>query len=468
MRQFIPANLDIDKLLAANPPSFKYHRDNFVHILHLLTEIPARNKDLRREDGFVPIHAHTLQKQIRDYNLYLEYLVNTEVLDIDSQYIPGIKSREYRFTEQYQSVNKVEQIDKFTLTKNISKGFERNWCTEKQYPFLSRFFTDDLKIDHSGATDYLFQLYKKNCSAGVANSIRKYNYSMLSIEKLKNHEFFFHVDKTVNRLHTNLTGCKSQIRNFITYSGMDLVSIDLKNSQPWISTILLDPKFYENWGRPPYSSSFISNNSSSLFKYNNYTPFLFSSSSSSSHNNSPISLIMIVKNELSLDTIEKDDVKLYKSKVLDGTLYDYFSQEIFNRHGMIFKDRKAVKAVIFTVLFSDNRFIGQKEAYSKRLFREIFPNVYEIFKILKRSNASDLPVLLQRMESSLILNHIAYRISKEQSGLPIFTIHDSVVFPVGYENYVTQVIKEESMRCLGSNPTLAIEPWSSSSLKLTA
>ena len=139
MRQFIPANLDIDKLLAANPPSFKYHRDNFVHILHLLTEIPARNKDLRREDGFVPIHAHTLQKQIRDYNLYLEYLVNTEVLDIDSQYIPGIKSREYRFTEQYQSVNKVEQIDKFTLTKNISKGFERNWCTEKQYPFLSRF-----------------------------------------------------------------------------------------------------------------------------------------------------------------------------------------------------------------------------------------------------------------------------------------------------------------------------------------
>jgi hypothetical protein len=70
MKKYIPEDLDLDGVLLDNPPDFKYHRDDFVYILHLLTSIPARNRDLMDEDGWVPIHAQTLQKVIRKYNLY--------------------------------------------------------------------------------------------------------------------------------------------------------------------------------------------------------------------------------------------------------------------------------------------------------------------------------------------------------------------------------------------------------------
>jgi hypothetical protein len=52
------------------------------------------------------------------------------------------------------------------------------------------------------------------------------------------------VDPNVHRFHSNLTCMKSIYRNLLTYDGQKLVSIDIKNSQPYLSTKLLDPKFW--------------------------------------------------------------------------------------------------------------------------------------------------------------------------------------------------------------------------------
>jgi len=283
-----------------------------------------------------------------------------------------------------------------------------------------------------------------NCLNGEKNPALKYNISMMSAEKIRDQDFFFHVDGTVNRLHTNLTGCKSELRNFITYAGMELVSIDLKNSQPWISTILFNPNFYESTATPTI-----------LFNISNislYSPSLQSLL--------PSTLIILVKNELTLNSLGKPDVLLYLEKVLDGTLYDYLADEINRRHGILITSRKEIKRIIFTVMFSDNRFIGQEQAWAKKMFKEIFPSVYEIFKLIKRKSASALPILLQRMEAKLMLNHIASRISKEYPDLPIFTIHDSIVCPLGMEQYVSSVILEESLSYIGSVPMLSVENWS--------
>ena len=100
MKQYIPESLDIDELLSEKPPAFKYHRDNFIYILNLITEIPSRNKDLLDANGWVPIHAHTLQSRIRDYDKYLDYLIENKILETDNQYLPGEKSKEYRFTKE--------------------------------------------------------------------------------------------------------------------------------------------------------------------------------------------------------------------------------------------------------------------------------------------------------------------------------------------------------------------------------
>ena len=43
--------------------------------------------------------------------------------------------------------------------------------------------------------------------------------------------------------------------------------------------------------------------------------------------------------------------------------------------------------------------------------------------------------------------------------MPIFTIHDSIVCPVGNEEYVSNVMKEEMQINLGMNPKVSFEYW---------
>ncbi len=446
MKQYIPESLDIDELLSEKPPAFNYHRDNFIHILNLITEIPSRNKDLLDANGWVPIHAHTLQSRIRDYDKYLDYLIENKILETDNQYLPGEKSKEYRFTKEHRVVNKGVEIEKYTLIKSILCNVHHRADSEKKYPYLAKWFNPDLNIDYSSATDYLYQEYEMNIMLEDENPDGKYNASMLNAEKFKEHDFYFHVDGTVNRLHTNLTNSKSGLRNFITYGGAGLVSVDIKNSQPWISTLLLDSRFYEK----PKIGSFLFNIKDI---YPKYTQDIFLTSEELD------SIIMIVKNELSLDGKGKGDIRSYTDKVLDGSLYEYIAEEIKSTHGYIISNRKEIKKMIFTVFFSANQFFHQREAWPKEMFSDLYPTVYDVFKSIKRHGQANLAILLQRMESKLMLDYVAKRIGKECPGMPMFTIHDSIVCPFGEQGYVARVIQEEALKCIGSTPSVSVESW---------
>lgn len=60
------------------------------------------------------------------------------------------------------------------------------------------------------------------------------------------HDYRYTVDDTGNRLHTNLTNLPAEVRNFITYAGRPLVSIDIRNSQPYMSLALFERKFWQS------------------------------------------------------------------------------------------------------------------------------------------------------------------------------------------------------------------------------
>ena len=96
IRISLPENFDLERHKEQYPPQeygFKHiaFRDfKALYILNLLAEIPARNSDLIREDGFVPIHTPTLRNHLKDCKYYIDYLVNTGVLVCDGQYIIGV------------------------------------------------------------------------------------------------------------------------------------------------------------------------------------------------------------------------------------------------------------------------------------------------------------------------------------------------------------------------------------------
>lgn len=313
------------------------------------------------------------------------------------------------------------------------------------YPNLRKFFNDNLYIDFQSALGYLKSELQKNLTANDKATFPKFNCELLKLIRLRDKEFYFNVDHTAGRLHTNLTNLNKELRNFITYNGLPLVAVDIANSQPLISTLLLEPKFYES-------------GANSSFQFN-----LFDFYSKSHTNLFPISdiiyTIMLVKNQDSLDRQDKYDLNLYQLKASQGILYEYMEKEVTKITGFVFRGRDEIKDMMFSVLFSDNRFIGLREAEPKRIFRKLFPTVYKVFCLIKKHGKENLPILLQTIEAKLILEIVAMRISKERADIPIFTIHDSIVCTVGNEKHVAQVMVEEIQRCIGITPCLKFEPW---------
>jgi hypothetical protein len=159
------------------------------------------------------------------------------------------------------------------------------------------------------------------------------------------------------------------------------------------------------------------------------------------------------------------DVSTFVDAVSKGNFYELLSKMIKQEMNLSITDRKELKAIVFLVLFTDNRFIGQDDAAPKKIFRELFPTIYRLFALIKKRDKSILPRILQTIESHLMLKVIAKRISIERPDLPIFTIHDSIATTVGNEDYVQKVMQEELTKHIGHPPTLSVEYWTPENMK---
>lgn len=90
---------------------------------------------------------------------------------------------------------------------------------------------------------------------------------------------------------------------------------------------------------------------------------------------------MLGENALAL---ENKDFWKYIDLVVNGQLYDFLEKEFGKNLGVRYGNRQEVKAAVFQVLFTDNRFIGQKEAVPKKMFQGLFADVYDVFAKIKR------------------------------------------------------------------------------------
>tara|TARA_B110000211_G_scaffold223216_1_gene272819 strand:+ start:1001 stop:1948 length:948 start_codon:yes stop_codon:yes gene_type:complete len=273
-------------------------------------------------------------------------------------------------------------------------------------------------------------------------------YSQLRVVHSIHHkQFRFKVDETGYRLHTNLTNIKSELRNFITFNGVKLVSVDYSNSQPLLSTLFLKNSYWNA----------VKQNSSEL----HYTDIRCKEDEVKFIND----IIRNIKSSTytMIPTFTKSsDIETYVSLCEIGKIYEYIQQEL----NLSDNSREAVKVAVFQILFTDNRFIGQEKAEPKRAFKRLFPDVYKVLSLIKKGNSKLLPILLQRIESEIILNRVAKRIEIERPDLPLFTIHDSVVTSVGNELYIQFVMKEEMENAIGLSPNMKIEYWKPENIDL--
>ncbi|MCD4737452.1 MAG: hypothetical protein K8R53_15520 [Bacteroidales bacterium] len=466
---FIPENLDVYELIKEHPPSFaNFKLNHLLHIISFVSTIPYFNRTVKINDGFVPLWAKKMKRHgINNYKKYLTYLLDNGILETDNHFLRGLKCIGYKFSTKYQSPVTTMEVE----TRKRSSDPEKR--SIEKYPQLYKWLSG-ISIEVGKANEHVWAIFKE--SGSDEKSLLKFNLHIIGILLIHKKRFHFKIDDSGNRLHTNLTNLKSIFRKYLTYEGEKLVAIDIKTSQPYFSTLLLQERFYVIGSEANVYKHLKGFNNSDFHKI-----FDLKSEKGKNSSNAYIDYLQRSNTNITQPTntppitryIENlRYVQDYCSCTINGDLYDtikyYLNHDYPDKNfcidweKRIYKkgrdiNRKDAKKLTFFIFYSSNQCYST--ATEKQLFKRLFPPVYEIFSYFKKEEKNRLALLLQRIESHAILDIICGRISHERPELPIFTVHDSIVTTVGNEDYVKSIMEAELIKYVSLKPTLKLEYW---------
>jgi hypothetical protein len=478
-----PYELDIEAEIKKHPlvnsKGRRIKKDHLLFIIHCILQQRASRDDehlkkLGKSNGFVPLHSKILESKIPGYRDCIEYLLKAGIIECDGKFIPEKVSKGYRLASPYRGkeIKRVE-IKDYVLCRKIAKDkpFNRQNPAAKEFPYLAKWFeTERLEIDEQSALKWIndleaSDLIKINLNKSYVPTKRIEekellfekcrNYKIL-VSRIKEKDYFFHKDETGNRLHTNLTNLPKGLREFLTYDGQELVSIDIKNSQPYMSLPLLDKEFWQSKDVPGKPT----------LKRINREMYEKIGKNKKEKNNT----IKFLDSSKSLVQLDIQKMKFVKN-VIDGTFYEHLVDIFEGQQGLNLgntekEKRDKVKKMVLTLLFDDDKKIYNKEYNSpSQVFKRVFPSIGKIFGYVKKGDYRNLAILLQRIESYLLLDRICGRIAKERPFIPVFTIHDSIITTKGNEGYIQSIMKEELGKGIGKAPKFSVEFWQNQKLE---
>lgn len=477
MTLILPKGLDLKAIEQQYPPQFKaYKTDKLAYILHTLATIPVYNKNTELFEGYVPLSSKILEYWVDNYKQHIDYAIERGIIAVhpDESYSQGNYCKHYQFTEAYRTLGATYELTDVCLKRKLNEYFRARKKENKNYNHLNKWFTNKLTIDYDLVQDFLeeewsyknnhevlrdFSLVKKK----VKSPYQQYEYAKLSAQFIYSGQFMYKVDENVQRYHSNLTNMRGILRNALKYDGQQLVSVDISNSQPFLSLLLLQTEFWEQL-RIIHQKKCLKNREPHTYFHTSLDKFYINLYERLERvikeNKLEGSLIIFVQTMLTLlNTMDKEDFAVYEEKVCQGELYDYLLKRFNEERRLNYLTRDDAKIAVLQAFFSANQFLYQKDAQLKLLFKQTFEEVYAVLAEVKRGSKELLPVLLQNIESYLVIEVIARRIAKEHPKLPLFTIHDSLVTTVGNEGILQRIMTEELTRYVDHAPHLKTEYW---------
>lgn len=476
----IPNNLNIDLILEAEPPQIRpFKKDFLIYIIGLIHHAILYRKNLLEEGEFVPLSSKILQSIRHDYKAYIDYLKERNILISDGRYKVGIKCLGYFLSKKYLGeVSEFTLTDKQLIKKLNKKKRESEREAVKELPYLKKWFdANGLEIDKGKAEGILAMKYQEKLSAKYKwkqkakirisqkeKAVLALNSWKMSINDLYNKRYYFAIDDGGRRLHTNLTTLSSDFRQFLTYDSSPLVHVDISNSQPYFSLLLLRSEFWEEKiftkSKVKASLRLMCNNKIDTMPPqtlpDNFKSLKISQRIKSSiyHMVSNYILMLVKSREIQCGKEFQD----FRNLVKGGKLYEYFIVEYKKRFNKQIS-REEAKEIVFCILFSENVFFIPAAQPSTQFFYELFPNIASLFFKIKVGSHNNLSLLLQNLESQAVLHCTCSSIAKKYPNVPLFTIHDSIVTTVGNEFLVAEIMHNELLNLTGISPPLNIEYW---------
>lgn len=456
MYYYIPKGIPDDWISSLIPQGSTITVNKVKYFLNNLGYVYTRQQENLDTTGYVILNSRILQSQIREYQEIIKLLEDRGLIEVNRSYSVNKSSRGYRFTESTSTKVVSSEIHQFTHIKTLKKG-RKKYVPAK---FLDKWLEDErLTYDSIKAEKLVSRITAK----GDTSKAIAYNQS---IARIQNRDFSIGRDQTSLRYHSPMTNLKSELRQFFKFEGKKLYQVDLTNSQPYLSQLLLLPTFYT------HTLSLLSIFPTSSLS----TTYMLVKSFLDLNNQCFNRYIKDVNSGLFYERfIEQMQIKICNptkyQEISDEATAKYFKaikgnwKLCFKKRSFIKKCiRASTKTVMYQVLFSHNSWMNQGNPISKYdaslkyLFKSIYPEVYEVFCSIKESQKNQLAILLQRIESFLIIDRCCKKISTERPLVPIYTIHDSIVSTKENMDYIKSIIEEEIGKQCNHAPNLNISP----------
>lgn len=450
----IPDNLDLDTLILNHPISIK--KDIIYCFIYFIHKTYIYDKEGINHKGLVYIHNNSLKTIHTNYKTVINWLKENKIIDVYESYSESLYPKSYKLSDYYL----FSKPKKVIITDNIAnrKINTFNPVNEKdknKYTWLfNNIHKSDFTINRVNFETLINKLFEQDLKIHTKTEVyRKLWERVLGLEILLDKNIWFTVDDFGNRLHTNISSIKKEVRELLTIDKKQLGEVDISCSQPFFLLPVLETTLKSN-------KSFFN-----LEEINDYTAFKTSVLQGTLYDY----FIFCYKKKYGDNGIQNYVELMLKLRQL--TLAGRFKTMGYGQKGYRLKyssggkwipddlrgksDRDISKTMIFNVLYGK-----QKDSKGpKTVFKESFPTVWALIGIIKKDNHKDLAMLLQRKEADLILNIVCKKMREKSKTTPVFTIHDCVITFASNLNYLETIIKEELQKSTGNTPNLKQKKW---------
>jgi hypothetical protein len=342
------------------------------------------------------------------------------------------------------------------LLKWLNEKQDENKKALEKVDFITKWFDNKRLQINVQKTHYFIEFYRKELLSIldytkdkltpiehriVENRItQRANNMIRTVKMVKDGDFCLRKTGKDDRLHHTIGNLKKELRAFLTYDGQPLISLDVMASQPYLLTYAFTKEFYEA-GRVL-----------TIFTVYAKLQTLIGTTHLPVLNNiiMPVSYFQDYKDEgfTPLHFSNIDWTKDFYAMLID------IESQFGRSKKSVFKIRRQAKKAILFILY-DKR---NKNKPSVDLFGQLFPaEMHFINAINAVPGDAHLPILLQRLESRLMLDFVCKRISEVHPDAPIIPVHDCIFTTEKFADSVRSIMIETMTKLTGFAPGIKKE-----------
>jgi len=450
-----------------------YWKDCVYYFVHTIIT-KTLNEDFKSSrSSFVALNFAELKTVLGgDVSKVIITLETNGIIKKDYKYKKGTESYGYKITTKYFKNNTIEHK---TITSHLIKKRLVKYRTdffEKQKPLISKnahlvkwFFEDRLEYN-THESNFFIKILKDTLLLIVKylklNSTDKKKI-ISKIEWLDYYkDFSIKGDLPVfsihgERLYSEITSMYSPLRNFLSYKGKKLIYFDISNSQPFHFCLLLKPYFWQEKNKQGELT--LRNQNRELYEW-------IVKNKKEELDNTIMNLKEI---DVSGKTLIKKGIRRnknvsphYTHLSANGKLYlfihEHFKGKFVNNQGVDpFVDLISSKQEFIKMLYYDDK---NKHSPTNKYFIEFkkhFKIESSIIQLLKKRRYNDFSILLQKVESTILLQNVCRAIYNEYPDMPLYTIHDGILTTESNAAILEEKIEQVYSGVFGFSPDLKRE-----------